>query len=119
MQYDIVSPSYNGPISASSDNVGLWVQWNLDRSKIKMLDGTSWTFEKKDSNGNLIYKYQNSTAPIMPGVNNQKVVFIPDCTKMVIYYTFSMMGLTCQMVATYGYIGEGREPAINYITGQY
>ncbi len=119
MQMEIVSPSYNGPISASADNVGLWVQWNIDRSKIKMFDGTTWSFDKKDGHGNMIYKYQGSTSPIMPGVQYQTVLFIPDYTKMYVFYSFSMMGTTCQMRATYGYIGEGKEPAINYITGQY
>lgn len=119
MQMEVVSPSYNGPISASADNVGLWAQWNLDRSKIKMLDGTSWKFDKKDANGNLIYKFLESSSPVMPGVKYQMVAFIPDFSKMVMYYTFSMMGTSCQMIATYGYIGEGKEPAINYITGQY
>lgn len=115
---EIVSPSYNGPISASSENVGLWVQWYLDRSKIKMLDGTTWKFDKRDNIGNLIYKYIGSSSPLMPGVKYQMVAFIPDYTKMVVYYTFSMMGTSCQMIATYGYIGEGKEPAINYISGQ-
>lgn len=81
-----------------------------------MADGTMWIFDKKDTQGNMIYKYQKDSSPIKQDTQYQRAKISPDYSNMILYYTFSMKRIACPMIAIYRYFGEGKEPAINYIT---
>lgn len=115
MQMEIMSPSNSGPITACDGNVGLWVEWNEDESTLTMMDGTKWKFDYTDSKNNKHYKFKDSELSIMPGITYHEAVLIHDKTKLRVIYTFGMMGLDVKMYATYGYIGEGKQPALDYI----
>ncbi len=112
---EIMSPSNSGPITACDGNVGLWVEWNEDESTLTMMDGTKWKFDYTDSKNNKHYKFKGSELSIMPGITYHEAVLIHDKTKLRVIYTFGMMGLDVKMYATYGYIGEGKQPALDYI----
>lgn len=116
MQMEVVAPSNSGPITASEGNVGLWVEWNGDNSSITMMDGTIWEYSYTDNKKNSHYKYKGSSLSTMPGTTYHEAIIIPDRTKMQIIYTFGFMGFDVKMYATYGYIGEGKDPAMDYVS---
>lgn len=113
---EVMAPSNSGPITACEGNVGLWAEWDKDNSIMTMMDGTIWEFDHIDNKNNLHYNYKGSTLSTMPGTTYHEAVVIPDKTKLRIIYTFGMMGLNVKMYATYGYIGEGKQPAIDYVS---
>lgn len=115
MQMEVMSPSNSGPITACDGNVGLWVEWNEDESTLTMMDGTKWKFDYTDNKNNKHYKFKGSDLSIMPGTTYHEAVLIPDKTKLRVIYTFGMMGFYVKMYATYGYIGEGKQPALDYV----
>lgn len=116
MQMEVLAPSSSGPITGCGQDVGLWIEWDNDERKMEMLDGTIWKYSSTDIKGENHYKFVKSNLSVMPGTTYHEAVVSPDKTKIVIAYTFGMMGLYTKMYATYGYIGEGRQPAIDYIT---
>lgn len=116
MQMEVMAPSNSGPITSSDGNVGQWVEWNADDSRISMMDGTIWELDYVDDKNNSHYKFKKSMLSIPPGTTYHEAVIIPDKTKMQIVYTFGMMGFYVKMHATYGYIGEGKQPAIDYVS---
>lgn len=115
MQMEVMAPSNSGPIIACDGNVGLWVEWNADESILTMMDGTNWIIDYIDKRGYKHYKFKDSDLSIMPGATYHEAVLIPDKTKLQVIYTFGMMGHNVKMYATYGYIGEGKQPAIDLI----
>lgn len=116
LQMEMLSPSADGPITASPGNTGLWVVWDDNNATISMMDGTVWEYSYIDEKNNSHYKYKYSTLSTMPGVTYHEAVIIPDKTKIRVSYTFSLMGSGVEIYATYGYIGEGKQPAIECFT---
>lgn len=116
MQMEVMAPSNSGPITASEGNIGLWVEWDANNSRITMMDGTIWEYDYTDEKNNSHYKYKGSSLSVMPGTTYHEAVIIPDKTKMKIIYTFGFMGFDVRMYATYGYIGEGKQPAMDYVS---
>lgn len=117
MQMEVIAPVQGeAPISNCDPTAALWAEWDTEDSSILMMDGTKWVYSRKDVDGNKYYKYDGSTMSIEPGVSYKELKIIPDKTKLKIRYIFSFMGYAVEMIATYGYIGEGKQPAIDYAT---
>ena len=113
----------NAPVSTGPTatlNQATFVEWNDDDSTIKMMDGTEWRYQGM-RNGCHIYSFYRATGMIMPGTQYQSAVFSGDFSMMQIYYVFGvgMPGFAVQMNAFYKYIGEGRQPAYDWISGRY
>lgn len=117
MQMEVISPvPGEAPISNCDPTAGLWAAWDNEGTSIIMMDGTKWKYSRTDMDGNKYYKYDGTTMSPEPGVTYQDLKVIPDKTKLKIRYIFSFMGYSAEMIATYGYIGEGTQPAIDYVT---
>ena len=116
MQMEIFAPSNSGPITGCDQNAGLWIEWSENDKHMEMLDGTLWKYDYTDSKNERHYKFIKSLMSIMPGTTFHEAIVSFDKTKVVIIYTFGFSGLYTKMYATYGYIGEGKQPAIDYIT---
>lgn len=117
MQMEVIAPVRGeAPISNCDPTAGLWAEWNNDDTSIIMMDGTKWKYSRTGLKGNKYYKFVGSTMSTEPGVNYKELMVIPDRTKLKIRYIFSFMGHSVEMIATYGYIGEGTKPAIDYVT---
>lgn len=116
MLMEVLAPSNSGPITSAEKKMGLWIEWNSDESVINMIDGTIWDYERTDEKNYRHYKFRSSIMSISSGVTFHEVVVIPDKTKIQVIYTFGFMGFNVKMFATYGYIGEGKQPALDYIT---
>ena len=115
VQMEVLTPSRSGPITDYAGNVALWAEWIQDESYMEMLDGTKWKYDHMDSKGECHYKFVKSLKPIMPGTTYHEAVVSCDKTKIVVIYTFGFGGYYTKMYATYGYIGEGKQPAVDYI----
>lgn len=116
MQMEILTPSNSGPITGCNQDAGLWIEWSENDNNMEMLDGTMWKYDYTDNNNERHYKFKKSSISIIPGITYHEAVVSFDKTKVVIIYTFGLSGYYTKMYATYGYIGEGKQPAIDYIT---
>lgn len=116
MQMEILSPSNFGPITGCDQDAGLWIEWSSNDNYMEMLDGTIWKYDYTDDKNERHYKFKKSSMSIVPGTTYHEAVVSFDKTKVVIIYTFGLSGFYTKMYATYGYIGEGKQPAIDYIT---
>lgn len=109
-------PSNSGPIAGRDQDAGLWIEWSSNNNYMEMLDGTIWKYDYIDDKNERHYKFKKSSMSIVPGTTYHEAVVSFDKTKVVIIYTFGLSGFYTKMYATYGYIGEGMQPAIDYIT---
>lgn len=117
MQMEVITPvKGEAPISNCDPTAGLWAEWSNEDTCILLMDGTKWKYSRTDTDGNEYYKYNGSDMSTEPGVSYKELKVIPDKTKLKIRYIFSFMGYSMEMIATYGYIGEGAQPAIDYVT---
>lgn len=112
----------NAPVSTGPTatlNQATFVEWDDDDNIIRMMDGTEWRYQGM-RNGCHIYSFYRATGMIMPSTQYQSAVFSGDFSMMQIYYVFGvgMPGFAVQMNAFYN-IGEGRQPAYDWINGRY
>ena len=113
----------NAPVSTgptATVNQATFVEWDDDDNTIRMMDGTVWRYQGM-SNGCHVYSFWKATGIVMPGTQYQNAVFSRDYSMMQIYYVFGvgMPGFAVQMNAFYKYIGEGRQPAYDWINGRF
>lgn len=107
-----------GQVPRVPDRQATFVQWQEDGS-IKMLDGTIWRFRNQSYDGVRHYVFAGSTCPIMPGTQYVEAMFSNDYTIMQINYAFGMMGMMVPMYSIYRFIGEGTQPAYDWISGNF
>lgn len=100
-------------------NQGTYVEFYNDGNRIVLLDGTYWKYEGRTNYGVIVYRYAGTNSVPMPGTQYQVLTFNSDYSKMKIGYVFGFMGMYNQMMSVWSYIGEGREPAIQWINGDY
>lgn len=92
--------------------------WSSDGKTITMSDGTQWRY-LQDNNGYHHYTYVGTTGVAMPNTQYNQAVFNHDYSTMAIFYSFGMSGMMIQMRSDWQYIGEGTQPANDWITGNY
>lgn len=114
----ILTQGAYGPIAEIPQNQGAWVSWSNDGNTIMMSDGTQWYY-LQDYNGNHHYSYAGTTGVAMPNTQYNQAVFNYDYSAMSIYYSFGMPGMMIQMRSDWQYIGDGTQPAYDWITGNY
>ncbi len=115
MQMEVISPiPGEAPISSCDPTAGLWAEWTDNDNKIEMMDGTIWSYARTDADGNRYYNFEGATLSVEPGVTYKELKVIPDKTMIKVRFVYSFMGHSANMIATYGYIGEGKQPAIDY-----
>jgi len=114
----INAPILTGPTATL--NQSTFVEWFDDGNTIRMMDGTECRYQGM-SNGCHVYSFWRATGIVMPGTRYQNAVFSADYSMMQFYYVFGvgMPGFAVQMNAFYKYIGEGRQPAIDWMNGRY
>ena len=113
----------NAPVSTGPTailNEATYVEWNDDSNTIRMMDGTEWRYQGM-RNGCHVYSFWRMTGIILPGIQFQYAVFSADYSLMKVYYVIGagMPGFAVQMNKYYKYIGDGRQPANDWINGQY
>lgn len=118
MTFQILTQSAYGPIVEVPQNQGGWVTWSADGKNISMSDGTNWRYQQ-DVNGFHHYLYVENNGYAMPNTQYNSVVFNSDYTTMAIFYSFGMPGMMIQMRSDWKYIGEGTQPANDWITGNF
>lgn len=114
----ILTQGAYGTIAEVPQNQGTWVSWSNDGKTITMSDGTQWRY-LQDNNGYHHYSYAGTTGVAMPNTQYNQAVFNHDCSTMAIFYRFGMPGMMIQMRSDWQYIGEGTQPAYDWITGNY
>lgn len=118
MTSQILTQGAYGPIAEVPQNQGGWVSWSNDGKTITMSDGTQWRY-LQDNNGYHHYSYAGTTGVAMPNTQYNQAVFNHDYSTMAIFYSFGMPGMMIQMRSDWQYIGEGTQPAYDWITGNY
>lgn len=118
MTSQILTQGAYGPIAEVPQNQGGWVTWSSDGKTITMSDGTQWRY-LQDNNGYHHYTYAGTTGVAMPNTQYNQAVFNHDYSTMAIFYSFGMPGMMIQMRSDWQYIGEGTQPANDWITGNY
>lgn len=113
----INSPVSTGPTATL--NQATFVEW-FDDDTIKMMDGTVWQYQGM-INGYHVYSFMKYTGLVMPGTQYQNIIFSADYTLMQVNYVFGvgMPGLAIQMSSFYKYIGDGRQPAHDWMNGKF
>lgn len=112
----------NGPANTcpiATINQATFVEW-LDDNTIKMMDGTVWKYQGMN-NGCHVYAFQYASGMVMPNTQYQHALFSADYSMMQVYYVFGvgMPGFAIQMNSFYKYIGEGRQPALDWMSGKF
>ena len=118
MTSQILTQGAYGPIAEVPQNQGGWVMWLNDGKTITMSDGTQWRY-LHDNNGYHHYSYTGTTGVAMPNTQYNQAVFSYDYSTMAIFYSFGMPGMMIQMRSDWQFIGEGTQPAYDWITGNY
>jgi len=113
----INSPVSTGPTACL--NQATFVMW-YDDDTIKMMDGTVWRYQGM-TNGYHVYAFSRATGMIMPNTQYQYAIFTTDYSRMQVNYIFGvgMPGFAIQMSSLYKYIGEGQQPAYDWMSGKY
>lgn len=90
-----------------------------DNGLIKLMSGTVWRFRQNDFNGNHIYVFVRNEGIAMPNTYYQNCVFNSNYSIMQTNFSFGMMGMMMQQYALYRYLGEGTQPAYDWMSGNY
>ena len=108
-----------GPNQRVPDRQATYVEWYSDNT-IKMMDGTIWQYRGR-YNGFHNYAFVRASGMIMPGTQYVEAIFTADFSKMQVNYYFGigMPGMAIPMNALYNYIGEGTQPAYDWMSGRY
>lgn len=67
MQMEVLAPSSSRPITDCALDIGIWVEWNKDESKMVMMDGINWKYINTDMKEESHYKDIKSTLSTVPG----------------------------------------------------
>lgn len=114
IENEIIGQSAQGPISEVPQHSGTWVEWTGIGDTITMMDGTTW--EKSSSfDGNIHYRYVGTNGQPERFTQYIEAIFNADYTKMNIRYAFGPMGMSVQMVGKYSCLGDGKQPAEEWI----
>ncbi len=118
MNTQVMSDGPYGPIIEVPQNTATWVTWNADRKSCAMGDGTMWNYSN-DNNGYHFYTYVGSSIGVIPYTQYSHAVFNYDYSTMAIFYSFGMQGMMINMRSDWQYIGEGKQAAEDWATGNY
>jgi len=78
---------------------------------------TYWNFTHQSSDGIRHYSFSEAQGMSMPNTNYQELLISSDYGVMRLIYVFGMPGMWTQMYQDFRYLGEGTQPAINWING--
>ena len=106
-------------VPQAMNNHATYVEFYDGGKRIKLLDGTTWVYEGKNMYGVTSYRYAGTTGPQMPNTQYQVLTFNSNFSMMQIGYVFGMMGMYTQMMSVWHFIGEGTEPAIKWMNGEF
>lgn len=116
-----------GPNVRVPDRQATYVEW-FDDGIIKMMDGTVWKY-RGTINGLHRYGFVKATGVIMPGTRYTETVFSADYSRMQINYFFGIdmpgivmpmsMNSIIPMNSLYVFLGEGTQPAYDWMSGQF
>ena len=115
----ITSVSRSGPNQRVPDRQATYVEWYSDGT-IKMMDGTIWKY-RGQFNGFHNYGFVRASGIVMPGTQYVEAIFTADFSKMQINYVFGigMMGTPIPMNSIYVLLGDGTQPAYDWMMGRY
>lgn len=113
----MAGPVSTGPVAM--DRQATFIEW-YDDNTIKMMDGTVWKYQGR-TNGCHVYSFLRTTGMVMPYTQYINAVFSADFSMLQVNYVFGagMPGIPIRMNSIYRYIGDGREPAYDWIAGRY
>ena len=113
----MAGPVSTGPVAM--DRQATFVEW-YDDNTIKMMDGTVWKYQGR-ANGCHVYSFLRTTGMAMPYTQYINAVFSADFSMLQVNYVFGagMPGIPIRMNSLYKYIGDGREPAYDWMNGRY
>lgn len=109
----------SGQVPTPSGNNMADVVTFYDNGMIKLMTGTVWRFSQNAFNGNHIYQFVRNEGMAMPNTYYQTCVFNSDYSMMQTNFTFGIMGMMMQQYALYRYLGEGSQPAYDWMSGNY
>ena len=107
-----------GQVPIVSQNSATYVEW-YDNGTIKMMDGTVWRFRNQSWDGVRHYTFVKSTGIVMPNTRYVEAMFAKDFSAMQVNYVFGMMGRYIQMCRIYRFIGDGSQPAFDWMSNSY
>lgn len=107
-----------GQVPIVAQNLATYVEW-YDNGTIKMMDGTVWRFRNQSWDGIRHYTFVKSTGMMMPNTQYVEAMFTEDYSAMQVNYVFGMMGRYIQMCRINRFIGDGRQPAFDWMSNSY
>lgn len=90
----------------------------FDDGTIKLRFGTVWKYRGNDAYGNRIYAFVRNEGIALPGYAYQGLAISSDYSRMQMNYLFGLMGRYVPMYTAYRYLGEGTEPANNWMNNR-
>lgn len=87
----------------------------FDDGTIKLRFGTIWKYRGNDAYGNRIYAFVRNEGISLPGYAYQGLAISADYSRMQMNYLFGLMGRYVPMYTAYRYLGEGTEPANDWM----
>lgn len=104
-----------GQVPIAPQNLATYVEW-YDNGIIKMMDGTVWRFRNQSWDGIRHYTFVKSTGIVMPNTQYIEAMFTEDYSAMQVISVFGMMGRYIQMYKIYRYLGDGSQPAFDWMS---
>lgn len=110
--WQVLTQGPYGPITDTPMNQSVWAEWNDDFDYVSLSDGTRWSYIG-DYNGNHHYSYAGGGG--MPNTEYSQIVFSGDYSQFSMFYSFGMMGMMMQMRSDWRFIGNGSQPALDWL----
>lgn len=120
MQGETQTQTPYGPISQyPQGKQATTVTWKSN-GNIELMDGTIWKPAGQALDGSLHYTYVGSSLALtMPDTKYTDLYLAQDYSLMRVVFVFGVQGMYQQMSTYYSYLGDGAQPAHNYINSGY
>lgn len=106
-----------GQVPVVSNNLSEVVTF-FDDGTVKLRFGKVWKYRGNDAYGNRIYAFVRNEGISLPGYSYQGLVISSDYSRMQMNYLFGLMGRYVPMYTAYRYLGEGTEPANDWMNNR-
>lgn len=106
-----------GQVPIVSNNLSEVVTF-FDDGTVKLRFGSVWKYRGNDAYGNRIYAFVRNEGIALPGYAYQGLAISSDYSRMQMNYLFGLMGRYVPMYTAYRYLGEGTEPANNWMNNR-
>lgn len=87
------------------------------KSSVQLMDGTRWKPNGTLLNGTYCFKYAGTNGIVIPNTQYTELLIAADYSMIQVNFVFGMPGMYQQMYTWYSYLGEGTQPAYDYING--